>query len=69
MPSFLEASMRLSLPILLLTATAAMAQTQPASPEKPYVDDRVQLCPLNGPAPEWCKKPEMPKPLPPKSAG
>ncbi len=61
--------MRLILPILLLTATAALAQAQPAPPEKPFQDDRVQLCPLGGPAPERCKKQETPKPLPPKGTG
>jgi len=61
--------MRIVLPILLLTAAAALAQAQPASDEKPVQDDRVQLCPLNGPTPAWCKQPETPKSLPPKGAG
>jgi hypothetical protein len=44
--------MRLALPILLLTALPALAQSQPLPlPDKPYVDDRVQLCPLEPPRP------------------
>ena len=43
--------MRLFFPILLLAASPVMAQSRPAPPDKPYVDDRVQLCPFDPPRP------------------
>lgn len=61
--------MRSVLPILLLTAAAALAQAQPASDEKPVQDDRGQLCPLNGPTPAWVQAAGNAQALPPKGSG
>ena len=36
--------MRFALATLLLTSLPAIAQAPPAPPDKPYVNDRVQLC-------------------------
>jgi len=48
----MEGLMRPVLPILLLMTGAALAQPQPASSGKPYVDDsRISLCSFSPPTP------------------
>jgi hypothetical protein len=44
--------MRMALPILLLMTGVALAQPQPASSSKPYIDDsRLSLCSFSLPTP------------------
>jgi hypothetical protein len=48
----MEGLMRLALPILLLMTGTALAQPQPASSDKPYVDDSmISLCSFSPPTP------------------
>jgi hypothetical protein len=47
----MEGFMRFSLPILLLTASAAMAQSQPALADKPFINDGPGLNGFTAPAP------------------